>query len=142
MVGVFSRFSAINKIAAHRRSTSATEEKTALPPSLPEAAAAGADVAATTCDMDEFKPVQHPNEPLDDDHPVQCPFPEPSSSVFNGKNIVTGSQDGRKWKEKEEAVVEPETSATKPKPRILPSISAPEHNVLSLLDESVPVLEH
>lgn len=26
----------------------------------------------------EFKPVEHPVEPLDNDRPVQCPLPEPS----------------------------------------------------------------
>lgn len=26
----------------------------------------------------EFKPVEHPTEPLDNDRPVQCPLPEPS----------------------------------------------------------------
>ncbi|KAL5578798.1 hypothetical protein UlMin_011240 [Ulmus minor] len=26
----------------------------------------------------EFKPIEHPNEPLDNDRPIQCPLPEPS----------------------------------------------------------------
>lgn len=26
----------------------------------------------------EFKPVEHPIEPLDSDRPIQCPLPEPS----------------------------------------------------------------
>lgn len=26
----------------------------------------------------EFKPVEHPTEPLHIDGPIQCPFPEPS----------------------------------------------------------------
>jgi hypothetical protein len=26
----------------------------------------------------EFKPVEHPSEPLDNDTPIQCPLPEPS----------------------------------------------------------------
>ena len=26
----------------------------------------------------EFKPVEHPTEPLDIDQPIQCPLPEPS----------------------------------------------------------------
>lgn len=26
----------------------------------------------------EFKPVEHPMEPLDNDRPIQCPLPEPS----------------------------------------------------------------
>lgn len=27
----------------------------------------------------EFKPVEHPMEPLNIDRPIQCPFPEPST---------------------------------------------------------------
>ena len=26
----------------------------------------------------EFKPVEHPTEPFDNDQPIQCPLPEPS----------------------------------------------------------------
>lgn len=26
----------------------------------------------------EFKPIEHPIEPLDNDRPIQCPLPEPS----------------------------------------------------------------
>ncbi|KAJ9537342.1 hypothetical protein OSB04_030075 [Centaurea solstitialis] len=93
----------------------------------------------------EFKPVEHPTEPLDIDQPVQCPLHEPS--ILN---------DGRIWKERVSAGVqrrpdlpvmleesggppEPEAPRTKSRPRtnrmILPSISAPEHNILKLLEE-------
>ncbi|KAK6947352.1 hypothetical protein RJ641_000825 [Dillenia turbinata] len=103
------------------------------------AAAHGIEVAV------EFKPVEHPSEPLDNDRPIQCPLPEPS--ILN---------DGRIWKERvsatarrrselpvmnEGAPVEAEAAEIKP-PRppqpsrvILPSISAPEHNILKLLEE-------
>ncbi|PON63344.1 cystic fibrosis transmembrane conductance regulator, partial [Parasponia andersonii] len=94
----------------------------------------------------EFKPVEHPNEPLDNDRPIQCPLPEPS--ILN---------DGRIWKEQVSATVrrrgdlpvmkegeslEAEDAGTKPKStqtqvnrRILPSLSAPEHDLLNLLEE-------
>lgn len=36
------------------------------------AAAHGIEVAI------EFKPLEHPPEPLDNDRPIQCPLPEPS----------------------------------------------------------------
>jgi len=26
----------------------------------------------------EFKPIEHPTEPFDNDQPIQCPLPEPS----------------------------------------------------------------
>nr|GMC55932.1 uncharacterized protein LOC109149345 [Ipomoea batatas] len=92
----------------------------------------------------EFKPIEHPVEPLDNDSPVQCPLPEPS--ILN---------DGRIWRERvsavrgridlpvmqqEGAAIEPEVAKTKSKRQtnrpILPSISAPEHSILKLLEES------
>ncbi|KAL5561211.1 hypothetical protein UlMin_030958 [Ulmus minor] len=42
----------------------------------------------------EFKPVEQPNAPLDNDRPIQCPLPEPS--ILN---------DGRIWKERVSATV-------------------------------------
>ncbi|KAJ9707332.1 hypothetical protein PVL29_002361 [Vitis rotundifolia] len=92
----------------------------------------------------EFKPVEHPTEPLDNDRPVQCPLPEPS--ILN---------DGRIWKERVSASVrrrsdlsvmkdgnflESEAAGRPPRPPqsnrlILPSLSAPEHNLLNLLEE-------
>ncbi|GAB2284436.1 hypothetical protein Dimus_018889 [Dionaea muscipula] len=96
----------------------------------------------------EFKPVEHPTEPLDNDQPVQCPLPEPS--ILN---------DGRIWKERVSAVgvrrrssdmplireattaAEAEaTSVTKRLPQrsnhpILPSQSAPEPDILNLLED-------
>ncbi|KAF6135856.1 hypothetical protein GIB67_028175 [Kingdonia uniflora] len=43
----------------------------------------------------EFKPVEHPVEPFDNDQPVKCPLPEPS--ILN---------DGRIWKERMSATSE------------------------------------
>ncbi|KAK4486331.1 hypothetical protein RD792_009002 [Penstemon davidsonii] len=92
----------------------------------------------------EFKPVEHPTEPFDNDQPIQCPLPEPS--ILN---------DGRIWKERvssgsqrrpdlpvvqEHNPIEPDQIiGTKPRPPtnrvILPSASAPEHNFLKFLEE-------
>lgn len=93
----------------------------------------------------EFKPVEHPVEPVNLDQPVKCPLPEPS--------IL---HDGRIWQErmstaggrvrtdlpvvKEGSQLDSDSSGTRPrsavrKRAILPSVSAPEHNILALLDE-------
>ncbi|XBH79596.1 hypothetical protein VPH35_105525 [Triticum aestivum] len=93
----------------------------------------------------EFKPVEHPVEPVNLDQPVKCPLPEPS--------IL---HDGRIWQErmstaggrprtdlpvvKEGSQLEPDSSTTRSRSAlrrraILPSVSAPEHNILALLDE-------
>ncbi|CDP11713.1 unnamed protein product [Coffea canephora] len=146
MVGIFSRFS-VSKVG-HRRSQSALDEREVLPPNLEATGAvtlAGA-TSATTHGIEiavEFKPVEHPIEPHDNDRPIHCPLPEPS--ILN---------DGRIWKERvsagarrsdlpvmqEGTAIEPETTGPKPRPPphrvILPSISAPEHNILKLLEES------
>ncbi|XP_009114933.1 uncharacterized protein LOC103840204 [Brassica rapa] len=141
MVGIFSRFSVGR--SSHRRTQSAIDDKEVLAPSsdvtasTTTAATHGIEVAT------EFKPVEHPVEPLDNDQLIQCPLPEPS--ILN---------DGRIWKErvsasmrrrgdlqimKDENSTESDGSAPKP-PRppnrsILPSFSAPEHNLLNLLEE-------
>ncbi|XP_059641130.1 uncharacterized protein LOC132283221 [Cornus florida] len=147
MVGIFSRFSVGRN--GHRRTQSALDEREVLPPNaeatgaatvagVASAVAHGIEVAV------EFKPVEHPTEPPDNDRPIQCPLPEPS--ILN---------DGRIWKERVSAGVrrrsdlpvmqegtdiESESAGTKsrtPSNRmILPSISAPEHNILKLLEES------
>ncbi|KAK2969080.1 hypothetical protein RJ640_020391 [Escallonia rubra] len=147
MVGIFSRFSVSRN--GHRRTQSAVDEREALPTNteatgtaildgVPSAGAHGIEVAV------EFKPVEHPTEPLDNDRPIQCPLPEPS--ILN---------DGRIWKERvcagsqrrpdlhamqERIPVEPQAAGKKPRSAsnrmILPSISAPEHHILKLLEES------
>ncbi|KAL0312415.1 UNVERIFIED_CONTAM: hypothetical protein Sradi_5640800 [Sesamum radiatum] len=151
MVGIFSRFSVRG---SHRRTQSALpldvqDEREVLPPSTEATATAGLAAAASAATHGieiavEFKPVERPTEPLDNDQPIQCPLPEPS--ILN---------DGRIWKERVSSGVqrradmpimqeqtpaaEPETLGRKPRPPsnrvILPSISAPEHNILKLLDE-------
>ncbi|XVE65363.1 hypothetical protein DITRI_Ditri07aG0174800 [Diplodiscus trichospermus] len=118
-----------------------------MPPN-PDVAASATAATASAHGIEvavEFKPVEHPVEPLDNDRPIQCPLPEPS--ILN---------DGRIWKERVSASVrrraelplmkdggtlESEATGKKP-PRptqsnrmILPSLSAPEHNLLNLLEE-------
>nr|XP_043628987.1 uncharacterized protein LOC122600344 [Erigeron canadensis] len=153
MVGLFSRFSVSRN--GHRRSQSALDERVVIPPDIvaTETTSGVAGVMSTPHHgieaVVEFKPVEHPMEPLDMDQPIPCPLPEPS--ILN---------DGRIWKERVSAGVQrnrgdlsimeedttqqrppqPETPKMKSRPRtnrmILPSISAPEHNILKLLEES------
>ncbi|XP_023905329.1 uncharacterized protein LOC112017092 [Quercus suber] len=147
MVGIFSRFSASR--AGHRRTQSALDEREVLPPNS-EVTGAATAVTAASHGIEvavEFKPVEHPSEPLDTDKPIQCPLPEPS--ILN---------DGRIWKErvsasvrrradlpvmKEGVALETEAAGTKQRSTqsnrlILPSLSAPEHNLLNLLEECNP----
>ncbi|CAK7356042.1 unnamed protein product [Dovyalis caffra] len=144
MVGIFSRFSVGR--GGHRRTQSALDEREVLPPNV-DVAAAAAVTAAASHGIEvsvEFKPVEHPIEPLDNDPPIQCPQPEPS--ILN---------DGRLWKErvsatvrrrgelpvmKEGGALESESVESGPRPNqanrlILPSVSAPEHHLLKLLEE-------
>ncbi|RYQ81448.1 hypothetical protein Ahy_Scaffold1g107374 isoform A [Arachis hypogaea] len=102
MVGIFSRFSVGRNI--HRRTQSALDEREVMPPNAEVAAAASA-AAATPHGIEvavEFKPVEHPVEPLDNDRPIQCPLPEPSilnvrfTSVCSLAYIaIDGSQEPR-----------------------------------------------
>ncbi|KAK1314395.1 hypothetical protein QJS10_CPA06g00425 [Acorus calamus] len=143
MVGLFSRFSSTGR-SGHRRSRSAIEvSQTAIPnanaPNLAAAEAAAVDSPHGIEVAAEFKPVEHPNEPLDCDEPVKCPLPEPS--ILN---------DGRIWKERMSVnaqtarvdlpVVNDESSGKKPRPSHVnhsmgPSLSAPEYNFINLLEE-------
>ncbi|XP_004512456.1 uncharacterized protein [Cicer arietinum] len=148
MVGLFSRFSVGRNI--HRRTQSALDEREVLPANSEAAASVAASAATATSHgievAVEFKPVEHPVEPLDNDRPIQCPLPEPS--ILN---------DGRIWKERASATVRRrgdlpvmkeeggalESGGAGTRPRrshsnrmILPSLSAPEHNLLKLLEES------
>ncbi|KAG5540250.1 hypothetical protein RHGRI_020469 [Rhododendron griersonianum] len=81
MVGIFSRFSVSRN--GHRRSQSALGDREAIPPNSDATSDAtvtgGATVAAHGIEVAiEFKPLEHPPEPLDNDRPIQCPLPEPS----------------------------------------------------------------
>ncbi|BAT99688.1 uncharacterized protein LOC124827824 [Vigna umbellata] len=145
MVGIFSRFSVGRNV--HRRTQSALDEREVMPPNSEAVAAVASAATATSHGIEvavEFKPVEHPIEPLDSDRPIQCPLPEPS--ILN---------DGRIWKErvsatvrrrgdlpvmKEGGALESEDAGIKPRTSrsnrmILPSVSAPEHNLLKLLEE-------
>ncbi|CAA3021788.1 Hypothetical predicted protein [Olea europaea subsp. europaea] len=147
MVGIFSRFS-ISK-AGHRRAQSALDQREVLPPSSEATTAVTLATAASTATHGDevavqFKPVEYPAEPPDNDQPVHCPLPEPS--ILN---------DGRIWKERVSSGVQrradlpvmqeqtPLASESTPglKPQrasnrvILPSTSAPENSILKLLDE-------
>ncbi|RWR81051.1 ATP-dependent RNA helicase Dbp73D isoform 1 [Cinnamomum micranthum f. kanehirae] len=144
MVGIFSRFSR----TGHRRAQSALDERQVLPPDAEIASSAAAAAAAASHGIEisvQFKPVEHPIEPLDNAQPVKCPLPEPS--ILN---------DGRIWKErlstsvprmpdlpvmKGRAHLETEAAGTKThrnpvsRSSLPSSISAPEHNFINLLDE-------
>ncbi|CAD6242864.1 unnamed protein product [Miscanthus lutarioriparius] len=150
MVGIFSRFSA----GAHRRSKSVAEVVETLAPSM---STGESDPAAVPAESPhgievgvEFKPVEHPVEPLNLDEPVKCPLPEPSIlhdrriggwedmegenvfSQYEGENRLEGVKEGSQ--------LEPDSSSARsrsavPRRAILPSVSAPEHNILALLDE-------
>ncbi|KAA3456335.1 ATP-dependent RNA helicase Dbp73D isoform 1 [Gossypium australe] len=164
MVGLFPRFS-VGK-AGHRRSQSALVEREVVPPISDVATVAAATAAPTTAHgievAVEFKPVEHPIEPLDNDQPIQCPLPEPSILNVSSGDLSCWLEyllDGRIWKERVSASVrrradlpvmqdegtlqsQSESEATVgTKPRrttnrmILPSLSAPEHNLLKLLEE-------
>ncbi|KAF9624673.1 hypothetical protein IFM89_012944 [Coptis chinensis] len=148
MVGIFSRFSGNKLSGHHRRAQSAVDERDVVPANTEvEGITVAAASAAATHGIEvavEFKPVEHPSEPIDSDLPIKCPLPEPS--ILN---------DGRIWKErmsattqrtadlpvlKDGATLETESNGTRPRSSqsrrsILPSISAPEHNLINLLDE-------
>lgn len=59
------------------------DERSQLPPTIEggDASAVAGTAFAVGHGIEveiEFKPVEHPIEPLDYDQPIQCPLPEPS----------------------------------------------------------------
>ncbi|KAL8150509.1 hypothetical protein V2J09_020317 [Rumex salicifolius] len=143
MVGIFSKFSAIR--SGHRRAQSAIEERVVMPPNLDANDANNVAASVTSHGIQvaiEFKPMEHPFEPLDSDEPVHCPLPEPS--ILN---------DGRVWKERVSAasmrrrtdsslttadsdgILRTKTDRLPSNNTISHSQSAPEHNFLDLLEE-------
>lgn len=55
------------------------DEREVLPPNSEITSANAAAASSHGIEVAvEFKPVEHPNEPLDNDRPIQCPLPEPS----------------------------------------------------------------
>ncbi|KAF7137629.1 hypothetical protein RHSIM_Rhsim07G0134300 [Rhododendron simsii] len=91
MVGIFSRFSVGRN--GHRRTQSALQGgREAIPPNSNDTSDAtvtgGATAAAHGIEVAiEFKPLEHPPEPLDNDRPIQCPLPEPS--ILNIYRVVS-----------------------------------------------------
>lgn len=65
------------------------DEREVLPANSEAAASVAASAATATSHgievAVEFKPVEHPVEPLDNDRPIQCPLPEPS--ILNVRQI-------------------------------------------------------
>ncbi|KAJ0456259.1 hypothetical protein HanIR_Chr15g0760361 [Helianthus annuus] len=45
----------------------------------------------------EFKPVEHPTEPLDIDQPIPCPLPEPSILNVGCRMLGTLKRDPYAW---------------------------------------------
>ncbi|MQM14952.1 hypothetical protein Taro_047889 [Colocasia esculenta] len=144
MVGLFFRL--YGGRSGHRRSQSAVDIREPSQQNAEATVSAGV-ASANSHGLEysaEFKPVEHPTEPLDNDQPVKCPLPEPS--------IL---HDGRIWKERmsanarartdlpavmENSDTEPEIAGSRTHPAsakhvILPSYSAPEHNIVNLLEE-------
>ncbi|CAH9144486.1 unnamed protein product [Cuscuta epithymum] len=139
MLGIFSRLSVIK--GGHRRAQSALDNRDELGSKLEGGTVVGtastAVLAGDGCTHHGiieveigFKPAEHPSEPFADnnnDNPIYCPLPEPpAASILN---------DGRIWKE---GIQEEALTTTRSHPTghpICPSISAPEQNILRLLQD-------
>ncbi|CAA3010532.1 Hypothetical predicted protein [Olea europaea subsp. europaea] len=132
---------------AHAIFKSSINDEREVLPSSSEATSAVTEAAAATHGIEVamgFKPVEHPTKPLDNDQPIQCPLPEPS--ILNdgrmGKERVSSGVQRRTDMQvisKPTTPVESITPGTKPRPTnrvTLPSVSAPEHSILKLLEES------
>ncbi|GMH28792.1 hypothetical protein Nepgr_030635 [Nepenthes gracilis] len=148
MVGKFSIFSVSR--SGHRKTQSAIGDGVVLHPNSEVRAAASVAASAVPHSIEvavEFKPVECPTEPLDNDTPVLCPPPEPS--ILN---------DGRIWKKRVsaagvrrrsnmpfimEGITADSEASTVTTPlhglsnrSIIPSLSAPEQKIFNLLGES------
>jgi len=164
MVGLFSRFSG-GRIG-HRRSQSAVDVRQTLAQPVE---VVGPDPVSTAHGLEttvEFKPVEQPTEPTNYDQPVKCPLPEPS--ILNDGRIwkermssVSSRVRGDLPVVKEGSQLEPEAArGNKPRPSppkaprgnnprpsppkraISPSLSAPEHNLINLLEECNAAQDH
>ncbi|KAG7569269.1 hypothetical protein ISN45_Aa04g020060 [Arabidopsis thaliana x Arabidopsis arenosa] len=148
MVGIFSRFSVVR--GGHRRTQSAIDGREVLSPSSDLAPSANTTTAATHGIevATEFKPVDHPMEPLDNDQPIQCPLPEPSilndgrlwkdrvsASSMRRRGDLANVQDGMDEESDVSVTISSRTSQCNTNRPILPSLSAPEHDLLNLLEE-------
>ncbi|XP_010261605.1 PREDICTED: uncharacterized protein LOC104600387 [Nelumbo nucifera] len=143
MVGLFSRLSGSRN--SHRRTQSSVDQREVLPPNAEAAGVASSAAAAHGIEVAvEFKPVEHPIEPLNNDRPVKCPLPEPS--ILNDGRIWKERVSANVWRKadlpvmKEGSHLEPKVAGRKQRPpqsnrTILPSLSAPEHNIIQLLEE-------
>ncbi|XP_043725045.1 uncharacterized protein LOC122671723 [Telopea speciosissima] len=137
MVGIFSRFSGRTGL---RRTQSTLDERQRAPPLNSEATrpTTTAAAAATSHGIGvavEFKPVEHPIEPLDNDRPVKCPLPEPS--ILNDSRIWKEQMPANTRRRADLPVMKEGTSLESDASNrmILPSLSAPEHNIINLLEE-------
>ncbi|KAK1375026.1 Inter-alpha-trypsin inhibitor heavy chain like [Heracleum sosnowskyi] len=151
MVGIFSRFSSTRN--GHRRTQSSLDDRSGLPPTIDggdaSAVAGAAFAVGHGIEVEiEFKPIEHPIEPLDYDQPIQCPLPEPSilndgriwkERVCAGERRTESSvaQEGTQTKQDsaETKQISPRSSRSRSDRLILPSVSAPEHNIVKLLEE-------
>ncbi|XP_047324622.1 uncharacterized protein LOC124928138 [Impatiens glandulifera] len=149
MVGIFSRFSG----AGHRRSQTVIGriEEEGRQSSLGTIAEIVTPASSTSALMAvhgievsvEFKPLEHPIEPINNDAPIQCPLLEPCilNDVRIWKQRIAGGAGRRSGLERVQTEPKiPETELRRRVQRgrgggILPSISAPESSITKLLDE-------
>ncbi|RRT70979.1 hypothetical protein B296_00036002 [Ensete ventricosum] len=76
---------------------------------------------------DEFKPIEHPTEPLDHDQPVRCPLPDPSILDASVHPLSSGLPVV-----KQDTDVEPEAGGTTARSV---STGVPEHRFVTVLEE-------
>ncbi|CAL9781177.1 unnamed protein product [Musa acuminata subsp. burmannicoides] len=150
MVGIFALFSA-GRISHRRTKSAADVTQVFLAPNMEVGGSStGTDHEADV--NDEFKPIEHPTEPLDHDQPVRCPLPDPS---------ILDASDGGTWKGrissasagtaglpmvKQDTDVKPqagETTAHSISPGRVSSasIGVPEHRFVTVLEEDCNTAE-